>query len=48
MTNSLSTVQDWVLVSGLSLQGVALDSHLITNDDAAWRRVISLFVRALT
>ena len=31
-----------------AVRGVVPDSHLINNDDAAWRRVISSFTRALT
>jgi hypothetical protein len=48
VSDGLSTVQDWVLVPGLALRGMAPDSHLITNDDAVWRWVILSFVHALT
>jgi hypothetical protein len=48
MTDGLFAVQYWVLVSSLALRGMATGSHLITNDNAAWQRVISLFVRVLT
>ena len=44
----LSTNQGWVLVSGVVFRGVAPGGHLINNDDAVWRWVISSFVRALT
>jgi hypothetical protein len=46
--DGLSAVQDLVLAPGLALQGMAPGSHLITNDNVVWRRVISSFVRALT
>jgi hypothetical protein len=48
MIDGLSTMRDWALVLGLALRGMALGSHLITNDDAAWRRVISSLMYALT
>jgi hypothetical protein len=41
-------MQDWTLVLGLALRGVALGSHLVTCDDTAGRRVILLFMHALT
>ena len=47
MVDSLSAMQGWTLVLGLALRGVALGSHLITNNDA-WRWMISSLVRALT
>ena len=40
-------MRDLSLVLGSALLGVAPDSHLITSDDAAWRRVVSLLVCAL-
>ena len=41
-------MRDLTLVPGLALQGVALGSHLIIDDNDVWRRVISSLVRALT
>ena len=35
------------LVLGLALQGMVLDSHLITNDNAAWWRMVSSLMCAL-
>jgi hypothetical protein len=48
VTDGLSALRDWALVPGLALCGVAPCSHLITNDDTAWRRVISSLMHALT
>ena len=41
-------MQDWTLVPGLALRGMALGNHLITYAAAMWRWVILSFVRALT
>ena len=41
-------MHDQALVSGLALRGVAPGSHLITNDDIAWWRVILSLMYALT
>ena len=46
--DGLCAMQDLTLVLGSALRGVAPGSHLITNDDAAWWRVISYLKRALT
>ena len=43
-----STNHGWALVPGLAFQGVAPGSHLTINDVAAWQRVVSSFVCALT
>jgi hypothetical protein len=48
MVGGSSIVQVLVLAPGLALRGMALGSHLINNDNAAWRWVVSLFTRALT
>ena len=44
---SLPIMQDRILVLGLTLRGVVSVSGLITNDDDAWWRVVSSFMRAL-
>ena len=39
--------QDWILVLGLALYGMALVSHSITINDDAWRQVVSSVVCSL-
>jgi hypothetical protein len=48
MLDGSSFMQDWTLVLGLALRGMAPGSHLVTCDDTVGRRVISLFMHALT
>jgi hypothetical protein len=48
LSRSLLVVQGWILVPGSILRGAVPSSSYITNVDAAWRLVASLFVCALS
>ena len=47
MLYGLSTMKDWILVPSLTFCSIMLVSCLTTNNDVAWWRVVSSFVRAL-